>query len=35
MVFAFESTMWDEVIDHTFKLTKVFRQKDQSACGSY
>jgi len=30
MVFAFEATHWDDVIDHTFKLTKVFRQKDQS-----
>lgn len=30
MVFAFESETWNEVLEHTFNLTKVFRQKDQS-----
>lgn len=27
--FAFEAQMWDESIQHTFNLTKVFRQTDQ------
>lgn len=30
MVFSFDAETWDEVIQHTFNLTKVFRQKDQT-----
>ena len=29
--FAFEAEMWAETMKHTFNLTKVFRQHDQSA----
>jgi len=28
--FAFEAEMWNETVKHTFNLTKVFRQRDQS-----
>jgi ATP-dependent DNA helicase PIF1 len=27
--FAFQAATWKECIDHTFNLTRVFRQKDQ------
>jgi len=29
--FAFEAEAWTKVLKHTFNLTKVFRQSDQSA----
>ena len=29
--FAFEAQLWHEIIEHTFNLTKVFRQTDQGA----
>lgn len=28
--FAFEAEMWNETVKHTFNLTKVFRQRDQT-----
>jgi len=31
--FAFEADMWKACIKHTFNLTKVFRQSDQSTSG--
>ena len=31
--FCFEAGMWDETIEMSVNLTKVFRQKDQSASG--
>jgi ATP-dependent DNA helicase PIF1 len=30
--FAFEAEMWQETISMSVNLTKVFRQRDQSAC---
>jgi ATP-dependent DNA helicase PIF1 len=27
--FAFEAEFWNKTVQHTFKLTKVFRQRDQ------
>ncbi|KAF8227486.1 hypothetical protein L208DRAFT_1296474, partial [Tricholoma matsutake] len=29
--FAFEADLWRETIQHTYNLSKVFRQKDQGA----
>jgi ATP-dependent DNA helicase PIF1 len=29
--FAFEATLWNQTIQRTFNLTKVFRQRDQGA----
>jgi len=32
MKFAFEAESWSRCIQHTIKLTNVFRQKDQGKC---
>ncbi|KAF8817411.1 hypothetical protein BYT27DRAFT_7074904, partial [Phlegmacium glaucopus] len=32
--FAFEAQMWKQTVKHTYNLTKVFRQSDQSTAFS-